>query len=272
MKQNYSMWKDEEVKKLFAFMEDGKKRNIPLSVLFKNYAKAFERMPNSVRNYYYAELSNLQTNPERVKLLDIDLSIHKKCEQVPFDKAETKKMISEILRLIAVGYSVRKACLKLANGDISTMVRYQNKFRTVESKQQELIKECKKELADKGFNMDTPKTNVIRMQPKQIKLADNEITSLFLGLVKLVKKQAMDEANITLKKEAEFANDTLRKTLVELAGKNLELKELRKQFKVISSEKLKLSEEIEYLRCNKVDKLINKFGKVVESSKKNTAN
>ena len=65
--KSYSQWTDEEVIKLFRFIEDGKKQNHNLSGMFSLYAKLTNRKPNSVRNYYYAELNELENNKERRK-------------------------------------------------------------------------------------------------------------------------------------------------------------------------------------------------------------
>ena len=47
---NYSKWTDDEVIKLFKFIEDGKSKNIPLTKLFSAYDSQTKRMQNSVRN------------------------------------------------------------------------------------------------------------------------------------------------------------------------------------------------------------------------------
>ena len=254
------MWEDDEVKKLFNFIEDGKSRGKNLSFLFAEYAKQNNRKPNSVRNYYYAELLFLEQNPNKCKKLDINLSNHQKCEPKVFGQEETKKIVCEIIRLKSLGYSVRKACLKLSNGNISQMVRMQNKYRTVIAKQLDLVEECKNELRQKGFLIEEPqKNNVIKMPVRQNKLSDSDINSLFLGLVKLVKKQALEDANSKLKSETEFANDALRRSLVEIQTKDLELKKLRENFKLVCKQKQKLEQEIISIRGENVKILQNKL-------------
>lgn len=250
MKQ-FSQWKDEEVKRLFEFIENGKSHGKSLSQLFNDYAKDNNRKPNSVRNYYYAELLYIEKNPEKAQRLNINLSLHQKCEQKAFDETETLFVVEEILRLKSLGFSVRKACLKLSNGNLSEMVRLQNKYRTILIKEPEMILKCKEKLRQKGFLIEEKvqqKSNVIRMPERSHKLSDSEINSLFLGLVKLVKKQALEEIGSNLRKESEFANDTLRKTLVDLQTKDMEIKKLRTQFKVLCAEKEKLRKEVISLR------------------------
>lgn len=255
------MWPDGEVKKLFKFIEEGKSKGKNLSYLFDAYAKQNDRKANSVRNYYYAELLFLEQNPAKCQRLDINLDMHKKCEQKVFEQDEIKKVVYEILRLKSLGYSVRKACFKLSNGNLSEMVRMQNKYRTIMAKQQDIIEECKTELKQKGFLVEESehKSNVIKMPTRQNKLSDNDINSLFLGLVKLVKKQALEDANASLKSETEFANNALRKSLVEIQTKDLELKKLRENFKVVCKQKQKLEQEIVLIRGKNAENLQNKL-------------
>ena len=279
MKQ-YSVWPDGEVKKLFTFIEEGKAKGKNLSYLFDAYAKQNNRKANSVRNYYYAELLFLEQNPNKCKNLEINLDMHKKCEQKVFQQDEIKKVVCEILRLKSLGYSVRKACFKLSNGNLSEMVRLQNKYRTILTKQQYIIDECKNELKQKGFLIEEPeqKNNVIKMPTRQSKLSDNDINSLFLGLVKLVKKQALEDANASLKSETEFANNALRKSLVEIQAKDMELKKLRENFKLVCKQKQKLEQEIVLIRGKNAENLQNglkntkKMAKLHKFSKTYTQN
>lgn len=247
MKQ-YSQWKDEEVIKLFRFIENGKKQNICLSTLFANYAKQTNRMPNSVRNYYYKELGCLMEDKSRQEKLGIDISLHQKIDQKEFTLTETETLVKQILSLTSKGVSVRKACLTLANGDISTMVRLQNKFRSVVIKEKELYEKCLSDLNCLGVKIKQKPNNIIKMPDRRNILTESDINSLFLGLVKLVKKQATEEVVKLYQKDKQKANEHLRRMLVELAEKENELKNLRRQFKVVSQEKEKLSEELKVLR------------------------
>lgn len=245
----YSRWKDEEVKKLFDFIENGRKNNVPLIKLFSQYAHLTGRKPNSVRNYYYIELEVLQEDESRTKKLGIDLSIHKKNDQKEFSDDETRELVMKILQMTSKGISVRKACLTLANGDITQMVRFQNKFRTVVVKQKELFDECLSKLQTKDTKYVSKRPdNVIAFRNNKSSLTDSDINSLFLGLVKLVKKQATEQATKNQEIEITRANNMLRKTLVSLRQKEDEIKLLQKNFKLLSKENEKLSEEIKLLR------------------------
>lgn len=265
---NISFWKDDEVKKLFDFVEKGKENNNKMSKIFNDFSIVSGRKPNSIRNYYYLELSYYEKNNDRLKNLNIDVNKHIVKKTKKFSDIETEKLISEIVRLKNLGYSVRSACLKLADGDLDTMVRLQNKYRVMKSKQPKVIEIKRNELKQKGFVVNN-ESNIIKM-PTKPTLSDNDITSLFMGLVKLVKKTATENANKNLIKDAEFANDSLRKALVNLSQKESEIKKIRKQFKILEKENQTLKGELFDLKCkelNKSTKSVNKLKDFVDNLK-----
>lgn len=251
--KNYSRWKDEEIKQLFDIVEKNRKENRSLLSAFSEYAKLSGRKRNSIRNYYYQELSELQKNKSRANKLNINIKNHIVNESVLFSKNETREIISNILKLNSEGYSIRKACLKLANNNVELMVRYQNKYRSVLKSNPELINEITKELNIKNKVMETTKSNspnnliyFKKQEPKVI--SEKDINSLFLGLIKLVKKSAAESVEKKLISELDFANSTLRKTLVKLSKTEQDLKEMSTSFENIKIENEKLRLENAYLR------------------------
>lgn len=246
------MWKDAEVKCLFDFVQEYNKSNKPLSQAFKQYAQKSGRKPNSVRNYYYLELSNLLENNLRAKKLDIDLAWHNKKQAQFFSEEETNQAIKKIEELSKKGYSVRKACLTIANGNVEQMVRLQNKYRAVTKKSQ-----------------PNP-SNILTMPKRTNKLSDNEINSLFLGLVRLVKSQAKQEANLMLREDKEKANNMLRNAVLELANKDKQIENLKKQFELLKNENFSQTKTIQQLRIQNA-KFIpsNKNNKLKKWTEKN---
>lgn len=251
--KNYSRWKDEEIKQLFDIVEKNRKENRSLLSAFSEYAKLSGRKRNSIRNYYYQELSELQKNKSRANKLNINIKNHIVNESVLFSTNETREIISNILKLNSEGYSIRKACLKLANNNVELMVRYQNKYRSVLKSNPELINEITKELNIKNKVVETTKSNFPnnliyfkKQEPKVI--SEKDINSLFLGLIKLVKKSAAESVEKKLISELDFANSTLRKTLVKLSKTEQDLKEMTTSFENIKIENEKLRLENAYLR------------------------
>lgn len=262
--KKYSRWKDDEIIKLFNIVEKNKKENKSLLTAFSEYAKISGRKRNSVRNYYYQELSELQNNKNRALKLGINIKNHIVNESVLFSGKETKEILTKIIKLNSEGYSIRKACLTLANNDVNMMVRYQNKYRSVLKTNPKLIEDIKKDLnitSTSTFKENFEKANCNNLiyfkkqEPKVV--SEKDINALFLGLIKLVKKSAAESVEKKLISELDFANSTLRKTLVKLSKTEQDLKDIEKlneNFK-IDNEKLRL--ENTYLR-SEIANLLNK--------------
>ena len=133
----------EEAESLVKYVCDGRGKGKTLTAIFEEYAARSGRARGSVRNYYYALLRSTDNEEVRNILAGTDL----KAEDVrPFTEEETDKILRAILEQKSRGISVRKAVLNLSEGDDKLMLRYQNKYRNVLSKQPEridrLMKEC----------------------------------------------------------------------------------------------------------------------------------
>lgn len=138
---------EEEAKNLVSYITAGKRDGKTLSGLFASFAQKTGRAKGSVRNYYYALLRS--TGDKRVR--DILRGTQLKAEKImPFSEEETDRIIKEILISRSKGISVRKAVLNLAGGDDKLMLRYQNKYRNVVSKQPERIERLMRECGIKG--------------------------------------------------------------------------------------------------------------------------
>ncbi len=238
-----SKWSNVEVKKLFQTVEKYKNENKSLLDAFKEFAKKSNRKPNSVRNYYYLEIRELSQNIERQKKLGIDLSNHKVNFSDKFSEEETKNLIKEILRQKCMGVSVRKSCLNLADGDLSKMVRFQNKFRNISATNRKLYEQCLSELKSEGLGIKSEKRNVVYMKPQERKLSDEDVNSLFLGLINLVKKTAIENVEKSLVSETEFANTTLRQTLSKLSQAEKTVSTLSSELTSLQIENKKIREE-----------------------------
>jgi hypothetical protein len=261
--KNYCEWKTKEVKELFAFIENCKEKNLPLTFAFNQYAKQTDRKPNSVRNYYYLELSELERNERRRVNLDIDLTKHTKQKFREFTKEEEYKMAFYILQKNREGKSVRKSCLELSKNDVNEMIRYQNKFRSLIKNNNGLIEGINKKLdVTMGVKGEFKTSNVLnfpasKSQVAKNKLTDEELKGLFMGLVKLVKKSASLEIANSLKQECSFANENLRKTLVAMRQKQEEIAKLSSVNKELSEKVKQLEDKLIDLRVQAV-KNINK--------------
>ena len=235
------LWKDEEVKDLFQYVEQVKNSNKPLKTAFALHAKKYGRRPNSVRNYYYHEVDNLSEDAKRADKLKIDIKNHEKTEINYFSSEEEGALMQKIQKLVKEGNSVRKACMILSNGDIGQMLRYQNKYRNFVSKNSEEGKIIK-------FTAKKKET-----------LTDGDINSLFAGLVRLVKRSAMEEVNDKFKEERANANSMLRKVLVDLNRKEREINSLKEDLLRLKAENARLIENAVKKKCSQAEALSKKI-------------
>lgn len=217
------IWKDDEVKSLFDSVEDCKNAGKSLKIAFELHAKAYKRKPNSVRNYYYKEVDNLKEDNNRCKRLEINLEKHTKNHFTVFGQEESD-LLHQIDNLTKQGYSVRFACQKLSGGDLALMTRLQNKYQNEKKKQT---------------------GQVIQFRSRQKSLTENEINSLFLGLVKLIKKTAVEDVLEKTKLEKESSAFLLKKAFVDLGKKDKQIAELQENFKLLKSENEKLIAKLE---------------------------
>ena len=136
--------------------------------------------------------------------------------------------------------SVRSACFKLSNGDMTLMTRLQNKFQNMKKEREP--------------------NNIITFRKKQKILTESDINSLFMGLVKLIKKNTTEEMTEKFKEEKETKEYLLKKAYLELNKKEKELNSLKERYESIKAENLKLSAK-EFIKSKK-DKLKEKLGNI----------
>ena len=241
-KMSKGIWENKEVKELFDTVESVKTHNKPIKEAFIVHGEKYKRKPNSVRNYYYHEIDNLQKDKTRLDKLGIDITRHNKNEINFFSSDEEMKIIKQIDEEVKNGMSVRRACFNLSNGDANLMLRYQNKYRNFSAK-------------NKVKNND----NIVQFKKKETKLSDSELQALFMGIVRLVKKSAAQEVLSENKFAINRTNMELRKALVSLSEKQNEIERLKTEFLKIKEENVKLMDDIIKLRSDKANKLREKL-------------
>ena len=244
---NKGLWNDAEVIDLFSTIEKIKKENKTIKEGFLLHAKKYTRKPNSVRNYYYHEIDNLFKDKQRAKKLGINLANHQKQDISFFSEKETQSVVTDIQNLVNKGLSVRKACLKLSGGNVDLMLRLQNKYRN------EILKD-KKESSKNTVN-------ILEFKNKQKSLSENDLNSLFMGLVKLVKKTAIEEASQAIRKEKDSISFMLKKTLSDLSSKEKEVELLKEKVLRLEEENQKLSRHIDYKKAARIKLLTEKLAK-----------
>ena len=212
------IWENEEVKELFFEVEQCKKQQKALKNAFIVHAKKFNRKPNSVRNYYYHEIDNLSNDSARANILGVDLKEHQKTHFDAFEKESEEELFEKIEELVKGGKSVRCACLTLSGGDLNLMTRYQNKYQNMKRKIQR-------------------KDNIIPFRKSTHMLSDADINSLFMGLVRLIKRSALEEVN--------SKNPVLEKAFLDLSKKDRELSILKSEFENLKKQNMILVQRLE---------------------------
>lgn len=241
------IWENNEVKELFSVVENYKQKNKSLREAFEAHAEKYGRKPNSVRNYYYHEVDNLKADDKRLKHLGINLSKHNKTSIIYFSQEEEEKLMHDIDNLVKSGVSVRKACYNLSDGDVGQMLRYQNKYRNFLAKNNKINEKPLEKLES---------NNVIAFKKVQQRtLSEGEVQSLFMGLVRLVKKTALEESEEKYRKIISDANENLRKTVLALNNRERDYNKLKQEFLRVKSENSSLVNSVLKLRCDNANKL-----------------
>ena len=249
------IWDNSEVQDLFNEVENCKSKNKTLREAFMAHAQKYNRQPNSVRNYYYHEVDELGKDSKRLEKLGINLGKHKKNSITYFSQKEEKSLMEKISNLVNQGVSVRKACFMLSNGDVGQMLRFQNKYRNYIGKNKE-----QKELSiaitpvEESFSLPSS-NNIVAFKKTQKTLSESEVQSLFMGLVRLVKKNAIIEGEEKYKTELCTANNLLRKAITQLNSQERELEKLKSDYLNLKNENSKLTDRLIQKKCKFINDL-----------------
>ena len=140
-------WSDFESNLLWETAEEAQQRGLPLKSVFERIAQQTGRRPNSIRNYYYAQVRRQEGGQVHAQRF------------VPFTQEEVDWLMEQVLRARAQGQSVRSCLQSLSEGDHSRMLRYQNKYRSVIKNRPEYVKEIVERLKGEGVDCDQPQVN-----------------------------------------------------------------------------------------------------------------
>lgn len=140
-------WSDKETDMLWETADEAHKAGLPLKAVFESIAEKTGRRPNSIRNYYYAQV--------RRKSGDDAVT----ARFVPFTEDEVEWLVRQVLIARSEGMSVRACLQKLSGGDHSLTLRYQNKYRAVLKSRPEFVKKLVDELNSEGVSCTQPQVN-----------------------------------------------------------------------------------------------------------------
>lgn len=177
-------WKDDEKLMLWDEVKKAQKIGAPLKRVFETVARKTGRKPNSVRNYYYMKVKETGEIEQKPSTF------------VQFSREDIYELLRTLLAAGARGESIRGASLKLAGGDKTLMLRYQNKYRSLIKSARPLVEMV---MADMDQNKEkylspyeTQKITAVRENryipdsvTRALSGADVDIKAFFKGLAKI---------------------------------------------------------------------------------------
>ncbi len=280
MQERILGWNIRQVAELVGMVNHNQGKNL-LNV-FEDFGNKCGRKKYSVRNFYYGLIQEAESNAQVREILaknNINLGYTSHfCEE---DERECLLAI-----LTDNGKSVRATCFELANGDKVRATRYQNKYRNSLKNKPDLIKNLAEEITKSGQKCRVDfGSNIIKL-PSSVEeknyITEDEIQSLFWGLVKLVKRSAEQELEDKQNYQMRVENSRLNEVLIDNKRKGVLIQELRTQNEALQSrlnfiEKEQRQNQANYqkinnlLRDNKMDRLrefMLKFNKTEQKTSK----
>ena len=113
-------WNREEQSLLWNQVTKTRDAGQPLKQAFEDMAKLTGRKPNSIRNFYYTKVKEGAFVPTG-----------ERSAFTPFSEQEINMLLEAVLSAQAKGMSVRSITMQLGDGDKKSMLRYQNKYRSL---------------------------------------------------------------------------------------------------------------------------------------------
>jgi len=137
-------WQKQEIDALQKSIDEAAQTGESLRSVFDRMGEALGRKPNSIRNFYYAQLRTQSQDMGRALPFET------------FSSDEVEQLVESVLTARAQGMSVRACVRKLAGGDRTLMLRYQNKYRSTIRTRPELVRRVIDRLAKEGVPYVSP--------------------------------------------------------------------------------------------------------------------
>lgn len=191
-------WQETETARLFEAVGQAAQEGHALRQVFEQLSGELGRKPNSIRNYYYARL---RQHPEA--------SVPRVATFQAFTAEETRELLRQVLMARGEGQSVRSCVMRLAEGNHSRMLRYQNKYRTLVRRCPELVEEICEELRDEGLpcpEQAMPNQETL-IQPDNVAmaslLAEPAVQQLLSGLKELLRRASRETEAPSLQRQVD---------------------------------------------------------------------
>ena len=138
-------WQKSEIDALARRIDEAARTGESLRSVFDQLGQELGRKPNSIRNFYYAQIRS-QGGDSMGRALPFET----------FSQDEVEQLVRSVLTARAQGMSVRACVRKLADGDRTLMLRYQNKYRSTVRSRPELVRRVMAQLTEEGVAYVNP--------------------------------------------------------------------------------------------------------------------
>lgn len=187
-------WRNEESDALFSAVREASRQGTPLRSVFEQVASSLGRKPNSIRNYYYAQL---RQRPEA--------GLNRAAPFQTFTEEEVHELLRTVLIARGQGISVRACVMRMANGDRSLMLRYQNKYRSILKNRPHMLAEVAEELRKEGIAVpDNPESSRQQEAPARTAAQLNRAQQLAQALGDPAVQQMLEGLNVLLQRALAF--------------------------------------------------------------------
>ena len=173
-------WQKQEIEALERSVRQAEEAGEPLRSVFERMGQELGRRPNSIRNFYYAQVRARQEDGTP-RALPFET----------FTPEEVEQLLERVLTARAQGVSVRACVRELAGGDRTRMLRYQNKYRSVIRTRPELVRQVMGRLQEQGVPCVSPYDDAAReeraasmpaLREKAARTGDRQVQALFDAL------------------------------------------------------------------------------------------
>lgn len=171
-------WQKQEIDTLQKSIDEAAQTGESLRSVFDRMGEALGRKPNSIRNFYYAQIRAQSQDMGRALPFET------------FSQEEVEQLIKSVLTARAQGMSVRACVRRLAGGDRTLMLRYQNKYRSTIRTRPELVKKVMEELSLNGVpfvspyaqDQDEAESTLENLEQRAAQSGDPQLRQLFSSL------------------------------------------------------------------------------------------
>ena len=171
-------WQKQEIDALQRSIDEAAQTGESLRSVFDRMGEALGRKPNSIRNFYYAQVRAQSQDMGRALPFET------------FSQEEVEQLVKSVITARAQGMSVRACVRRLAGGDRTLMLRYQNKYRSTIRTRPELVKKVMEELAASGVpfvspyaqEADTAQSTLSALEQRAADSGDPQLRQLFASL------------------------------------------------------------------------------------------